>query len=197
MGLFDSLKKNKKENKDKNVIEKYGVIYKGGHPDYPKSKSGKIEFIILEDKFQLKPTTGTKSWFDGLEITYNQVEDFRIVDRDVSTVEAILGGLNSKQLNQSNNLHIKYIDDKSEIVLRLEMLSGVTVMGQAIKCKELEDRLRNNNILEKLVNNSESSKEKKDDDITGKIEKLAKLRDKNIITEEEFSEKKKELLDTM
>jgi hypothetical protein len=124
----------------------------GGHPEYPKAKHGKIAFKVFEDHFELIPTMGTKKWFRGLVIPYDRVLDLQIVQRQVGTVEGILGGLDSRQLNQANNIHISYEADSDEMVLlRLEMLSGITVMGQAKKCQEFEDRLRAHHIREKCL----------------------------------------------
>jgi hypothetical protein len=65
----------------------------------------------------------------------------------VSTFEAIAGGLNSRQLNQRNNIHISFTtDDGIDVVLRLEMMTGIAVPAQAKPCAELEDLLRANQI---------------------------------------------------
>ena len=58
-----------------------------------KEKAGKIEFKIFNDRFEFLPTLGTKRWLDGLVIRYGSVVNFEIVQRQVGTVEGILGGL--------------------------------------------------------------------------------------------------------
>jgi lysophospholipid acyltransferase (LPLAT)-like uncharacterized protein len=60
-----------------------------------------------------------------------------VVERQVSTFETMASALNSKQLNQGNNINIAYDSPNGPSLLRLEMLSGVTVMGQAEKCLEM------------------------------------------------------------
>lgn len=190
MGLFG------KKEEEEGLIESYGVVYKGGHPEYPKEKAGKIEFKVFEDRFEFLPTMSTKKWFKGLTIPHNRVLDLQIVQRQVGTVEGILGGLDSRQLNQPNNIHISYESDSGEkVVLRLEMLSGITVMGQAKKCQEFEDRLRTHHIREKFCSvQDEAAQEKPGEDIPAQIEKLAALRDKGIISQQEFDTKKADLL---
>ena len=194
MGLFG------KKEKEEGLIESYGVVYKGGHPEYPKAKVGKIEFKVFEDRFEFLPTMGTKKWFKGLTIPYNSVLDLQIVQRQVGTVEGILGGLDSRQLNQPNNIHISYESDSGDkMLLRLEMLSGITVMGQAKKCQEFEDRLRAHHVREKFrcVQDEEATQAKMAGDIPAQIEKLAALRDKGIISQQEFDTKKTDLLSKM
>lgn len=188
-----------KGKKEEDLIVSYGVVYKGGHPDYPKEKIGKIEFKVFKDRFELLPTMGTRKWFQGLIIPYTRVLDLQIVQRQLGTVEGILGGLNSRQLNQANNIHITYENEQGqEVLLRLEMLSGITVMGQATKCLELEDRLRVNGVRDKFKQRpTESAGNVPEDDIPSQIEKLAGLRNKGILSEEEFETKKADLLSRM
>ncbi len=88
------------------LIATYGVVYRGGLPEQPKEKAGKIDFKVFDDRFGLLPTLGTKGWFKGLNIPFADVSDFQIVQRTVGTFEGILGGLDSKQLNQANNLQL-------------------------------------------------------------------------------------------
>lgn len=174
-------------------LRDYEVIYLGGHPDYPKKKAGGITFSIMPDYFFLQPTTGSKNWFKEYKIPYSSISNFEIVQRTVSTVEGLLGGVNSRQLNQANNIQITYLSDTgAEIVLRLEMITGVTVMGQAQKCNELMDLLRTNAILSKFA--AKPSAPPEPSDISDEIKKLADLHTQGILTDEEFAAKKKQLL---
>lgn len=125
----------------------YTVVYRGGLPGLPKAKAGGITFRIWPDRFELTGKRGSDRFWTDMVIPYSSVSDFTITDRHVSTFEAIAGGLNSRQLNQRNNIHIAFTnDDGLELVLRLEMLTGITVMGQTKRCAELLDLLRVNNI---------------------------------------------------
>jgi hypothetical protein len=122
-------------------LDEYDVIYLGGLPSYPSKKVGKVNLIIRSSGFELRPTSTTRSWFAGLAMPYSGVDDLTIEQRQVSTFEAFAGGLNSRQLNQANNIHITMHTPNGLLVLRLEMLTGFTVMGQAKKCREFTDRL--------------------------------------------------------
>jgi hypothetical protein len=180
-------------------IKTYRVFYLGGHPAYPKRKIAEIKLRLFEDRFEFEPTTRTKKWFSGLTIPYGSILGFEIVQRQVNSVEGILGGLNSRQLNQANNIHIKYDSGAGVVLIRFEMLSGVTVMGQAKECRELEDRIQIHKIREKFrqaeaVSNGGSQQV---EDIPAQIEKLAALRDKDIISSDEFEAKKADLLSRM
>lgn len=147
VGLFGK----KKEDNGPKPLEKYQVIYKGGLPEYSKSKASGINFLLFEDRLQFTPTMGSKSWFSELTIPYSNINDITIESRIVGTAEALLGGLDSRQLDHKNNIHIKFTYSGRPTILRLEMLTGVTVMGQAAKCKEFEDRLLVHGIREKFA----------------------------------------------
>lgn len=177
------------------ALVSYKVNYRGGHPDYPKPKVSGLNFGIYPDRFELQPTNAAKKWFRGLSIPYSQVRDLQIVARNVGTAEALLGGLNSRQLNQDNHIHISYDSDGHPIVLRLEMLTGVSVMGQAKKCRELEDRLRNLGVRDKFsLGISMAPVLPSSDDILDQIAKLAALKSEGILSDDEFQAKKAELL---
>jgi hypothetical protein len=175
----------------------YGVNYRGGQPAYPKAKVTGIEFSLFRDRFELRPTLGSKC-FAGSTIPYTAVLDLEIVQRQVNTVEGLLGGPDSRQLNQANNIHITYQDDEDVVLVRLEMLSGITVMGQAKKCRELEDRLRVHGIRGRFRQTpSDPAEMQVTADIPAQIEKLAGLRDKGILSDAEFEAKKTDLLSRM
>jgi hypothetical protein len=176
------------------ALQSYKVVYRGGHPDYPKRKASGLFLGIYPDHFQIEPTKAAKKWFRELSIPYAQVRDVQIVARTVSSAEGLLGGVNSRQLNQDNNIHIIFEAGGMEIVLRLEMLTGVTVMAQAGKCREFEDRLRNLGVRQKFQAAVEAQPASGGDDIPGQIAKLAALRDDGILSDEEFQNKKAELL---
>ena len=72
-------------------------------------------------------------------------------------------------------------------------------MGQARVCQEMLDLLRTKGIM-KQFRGTESNKPDNasgSDDILGQIEKLAKLKDQGILTEEEFNQKKSVLLEKL
>ena len=178
------------------LIDSYRVAYRGGLPEYREEKAGAIDFKVYVDRFEFIPTMGTKSWFIRLTIPYSNVCELSIAQRTVGTVEGILGGLNSRQLNQANNLHLSFLNAGGlQLVLRLEMLSGITVMGQAKKCQALKDRLKTHRLIE---NFKQSPLDKVEGDfqldIISQIEKLASLHGRGILSEDEFNSKKTELL---
>jgi hypothetical protein len=182
-------------------LESYNVTYRGGLPDLPKPKVGKIELEICADRFKLKPTSGTKKFWSEMEIPYNTILNLEIVERTLNSFEGIAGRLNSRQLNQRNNIHITYLGPEGDQLLRLEMLSGVTVMGQAKKCNEFQDRLRNLRIREQFVANAPASAPSAlvapTSPLTGvadELVKLAALRDSGVLSAEEFDTQKAKLL---
>lgn len=184
-------------------LMRYHVIYLGGFPKKPNKKSDPLSFglNIMEDCFIFKPEYATiTSWYGDeiFTIPYDKVVKFEIIKRQVSTTEALMSSNgDTKSLEQENNIQITYVDDNgSQKMTRVEMLTGVTVYGQAEKCRELLDLLREHNILDKL-NKSESAPANSGNDTLAQLEKLADLKSKGIISEDEFNSKKAELLAKM
>ena len=176
------------------AIGSYTVTYKGGMRELPKAKNGKITLDICEDRFRL--TAGNdvarKFWAD-LEIPYAGTSSVQVTDRTVSTFESMVGGLNSRQLNQKNNIHFSFLGGDGPVVLRVEMLTGVTVMGQAKKCQEFEDLLRSHQIRERF-GGAPGTYDAAQPSVADELAKLAGLRDQGILTDEEFRVQKDRLL---
>lgn len=181
-------------------LARYQVIYLGGFPKKPIKKSNPTSFglNIMPDSFIFKPELETRtSWYDDelFVIPYDKVVKFEIVKRQVSTTEALLSSNGETQsLEQLNNIQITHVDeDGNELMTRVEMLTGVTVYGQAEKCRELLDLLREKKILGKLNKDTQKAAAPADDPLE-QLKKLNALKDAGVISEEEFNEKKAALL---
>ena len=90
------------------------------------------------------------------------------------------------------------------------MLTGISIYGQAKKCVEFMDVLRQNGILKKFAGNHNAAQNMQGQQMSGvqagetqaangdvileQIEKLAGLKEKGILSEEEYQQKKSELL---
>ena len=177
------------------MIRKYKVVYRGGLANLPKSKSAGIDMQLTPESFMFEPTMTSRGWWDRLEIPYRDIRTVEIVPRNVSTLEGIVGGLNSRQLNQDNNIHITWDADGTRHTLRMEMITGVSVMAQARQCREFIDLLRTRGITEKFRRQQATAERAPTADVPEQIEKLARLRDSGILSEDEFQTKKRELLD--
>ena len=179
------------------AIARYEFTYKGGLDDIPKPKAGAWGMNIMEDRFAFKVTYTTKDWLYDLDIPYDDVTDIRIEKRTISNAEVLLGGGNDPNQQQENVVVIEYNDANArKATLRVEMLTGTTIFNQAAKCKELMDLLRKNDILDKLKK-SEGKAQSSGDDVLAQIEKLSKMKDSGILTEEEFAAKKASLLEKL
>jgi hypothetical protein len=183
------------------LIDSYIVTYKGGLRELPKAKIGKIRLDILPDRFCFSADNDVarKFWTD-MEIPYLNTSAVEVTDRTVSTFEGIAGGINSRQLNQKNNIHFSFVGPGGLTVLRVEMLTGVTVMGQAKKCQEFEDRLRSHQIRREFGAGAVASPSTQDvphgagPSLADELAKLASLRDQGILSAEEFEAQKNKLL---
>lgn len=201
------------------AIMRYGVTYKGGLARYPKQQSGEIGLNIMEECFYLKPTIGTNDWFEEMAIPYAKIKSLEIVERKISNTEWLLSSSDSdmKAMEQKNNIEIEYEDvDGNEQFIRLEMLTGISIYGQAKKYVEFMDVLRQNGILKKFAGNRNAAQNMQGQQMSGvqagetptagaaqvsngdvileQIEKLAGLKEKGILSEEEYQQKKSELL---
>ena len=200
-----AMKANSQENKElkqalEGAIIRYEVIYIGGLPEYPKTKHGNaIGMNIMSDKFAFTKTGTSKDWFEGYEITYDSISDIHIEKRTISNAEMFLGGGNDANQQQENNICITFdTEDGKELMLRVEMLTGTTIYGQAAKCREFMDVLRQNDILKIIkANAKDESSHNSQPDVLEQIEKLAKLKAAGVLTEEEFQQKKAALLERM
>ena len=177
------------------AIIRYEVTYNGGLPQYPKEKAGAIGLNIMPNSFILKKTIGTKDWFEDFEITYDSIQSFEITKRQAGNWEMMLSSdsASARATEVDNVLAITYLDGNgTEILLRLEMLSGFSVYNQAKKCQEMLDVLRQNKILNRL--NKKASTEKSAVSRADELKKYKELLDSGIISQEEFDAKKKQLL---
>ena len=177
------------------AIIRYEVIYLGGLPEYPKAKHGSaVGLNIMPDKFVFTKTGTSKDWFTEYQINYNKISDITIEKRTISNTEMRLGGGNDPNLQQENNICIAFeTEDGTELVLRVEMLTGVTIYGQATKCREFMDVLRQNGIL-KMFKQKYADTAPAQTDVLAQIEKIAQLKAAGVLSEEEFNQKKAELL---
>ncbi|WP_222635265.1 MULTISPECIES: SHOCT domain-containing protein [unclassified Rhodococcus (in: high G+C Gram-positive bacteria)] len=171
------------------AIASYDITYKGGLRELPKAKIGKIKLEVYADRFEFKPTIGSKFW-QPLTVPYSTVTEVTVTDRTVSTAEGLLGGLDSRQLNQKNNIHFGFGDQ----LLRFEMLTGVTVMGQAKKCQEFEDLLRSHGIYGRFAGAAVPAAPAGSNSISDELTKLASLRDAGVLNDDEFAAAKARLL---
>ena len=178
------------------AIARYEFTYVGGLEDITEKKTGAWGMNIMPDRFAFKVTSTTKSWLYDLDIPYETVTDIRIEKRTITTAEMFLGAGNDANQQQENVVVIEYDDSEGrKSTLRVGMLTGVTIYNQAAKCKELMDILRRNNILERIQNNgNRDNSESGGEDIISQIERLSKLAEAGILSEDEFKTKKAELL---
>ena len=181
-------------------IARYQVVYLGGFPKKPNKKLDPTAFgfNIMPDSFIFKPELEARdAWFGDelFTIPYDKVVKFEIVKRQVSTTEFMLSSNgDTKSLEQENNIQITHLDDEgNELMTRVEMLTGVTVYGQAEKCRELMDLLREKKILGKLNKDSSKPAAAPANDPLAQLQKLNQLKEAGILSEEEFNAKKSEL----
>ncbi|MGN0449727.1 MAG: SHOCT domain-containing protein [Ruminococcus sp.] len=179
------------------AIERYEVTYVSGLPDIPKRKAGAIGLNIMPECFSFRATITTKEWFADYDIPYSKISELRIEKRTISTTEVFLGAGDSANQEQENVICILYTDgDGKKLTLRVEMLTGTTIFNQAAKCREFMDLLRQYEITDKFEtkDKNESNSSSNGTDVLAQIEKLNQLKLAGILTEEEFSSKKADLL---
>jgi len=139
--------------------------------------------------------------FQPIDIPYDEVLSVDLAPKQLGAARAILGDLNSRQLNQFNNIHITYNANGHELVVRLEMWTAgiTTISATANKSRRFMDLLRTERILEKFKGDGAAVQATQAPAVSGadEIRNLAELRDSGILTEAEFQAKKTELLARM
>ena len=178
------------------AVKRYSVTYIGGLAEYPKKKSGAIGLNIMPDRFVFTPTISTKDWFHTYEIPYDKISELNIEKRTISTSEVLLGAGDSANQQQENVICILYTDAQGQkLTLRVEMLTGGTIFNQAATCREFTALLRQHEITDKFQSaKKESGSASSGGDVLAQLEKLNQLKEAGILTEEEFSAKKADLL---
>ena len=98
-------------------------------------------------------------------------------------------------------LELTYLgEDGEEYVMRSEMTTGVTTMGEARVCLELIDLLRVNKLMKQFLGKQEpktppTALPSASVDVIGQLKGYKELLDAGVITQEEFDTKKKQLLE--
>ena len=187
-------------------IKRYEVNYKGGLPGYPKEKDASrhptIYLDIMPDRFSFLPKPKSECWFFGIDIPYNRVISLNITERTANTAETLVGiGRENLTFNQKNMLELTYLgEDGEEYVMRSEMATGVTTMGEARVCLELIDILRSNKLMKQFLGKQEPDSlppapQTANMDVISQLKGYKELLDTGVITQEEFDAKKKQLLE--
>ncbi len=178
------------------AIIRYAVTYLGGLAKYPKKLSGEIGMNIMPDRFYFRPLPTTKMEED-FEIPYSAVEKFEITKHQITNAEMMLSsGSDMKSMEQENNIEITYKENGRTIVLRVEMLTGISLYGQAGKCREMMDILRQNDILELLQKPKTQAAipAAPSVSVADELKKFKELLDMGVISQEDFDAKKNQLL---
>ena len=192
MGLFKSSNAEPVEGAPAPIAE-YKVNYRGGLAALPKAKVGGIMLQAWDDRFTFEPTVGSKKFWQQLTVPCAAISDVQIVRRKVSTGEALLSSSqNQRNLEQDNNIHFHYTDAAGQpVVLRVEVLTGVTVTGQAKKAAEFNDLLQARGIRAQFQQTAPPAGA---GSVADELAKLGQLLQQGILSPEEFASAKGRLL---
>lgn len=192
MGLFGS------GPKEAGEIDHYTVMYQGGLPQYPKSNSSPLLLKICNDRLVFHPTFGA-SWFKAFAVKLSDITAIELARRQAGLLESALGGLDSTQLNTTSLVEVSFMNGASEeLKTRWQMISGLSAQGAAAKAAEMMDLLRSRGLLAQTRQTTAATvSSPSSTDVPSQILRLAELRDKGILSDAEFAEKKAELLQRM
>ncbi len=197
MDGYKEMQQQKKELKllEKEAICSYSVLYLRGLDEHPK-RLFNIKMLVFDDRLLFKDDLGKQRF--NLTIPYTNIFDIHSEKRKVGSITGLISlgaGGGRRDFETENNFIIRYEDyQNQEQKIRFEMVTGITIFGQAQKVEEFLSRIEN--FQSKFVNFTEAAKKEETDTAT-QIEKLASLYKKGILTKEEFEQKKKELLARM
>lgn len=176
-------------------LAKFSVQYLGGHPDIAKGSVLRLE--VWQDRFHLSEAAQSAAGL-SLSIPYSSVRGVDVVRKELGFARSILGGLNSRQLNQQTTLHIAFRAADLDLVLRLEMVA-FTIPGAANKVRQFMDLLRTGGIVQRFESvaerpPSESVGGRKDLGPAAGLERLAALHADGTLTDDEFQALKRRVI---
>lgn len=127
------------------LLETYSVAYRSGIAELPHHKTASILLNLTTQFLVLEPTMASRKFWLRLSIPYENILDITLAPHESSTLEGILGGIggnNTGRLSTDNNLDIRFVDAAGATQsLRLEMMTGLSVTGQAAIAQQLQNRL--------------------------------------------------------
>ncbi len=162
--------------------------YRGGVRGYPNSAKSAGQAFILSNSLAFYDSSMT------CKIYYKQLIDARLDFFQMGGVRGVIAlGDVGRQLQQTKNiLDLCYLDDEgTERNAKFQIHGALSIPGEAEKATEFL-----NHILEfkgQFLNRFSSSSS----DPLFKLEKLQKLKDQGVITDFEFQEKKRKILDQL
>lgn len=176
-------------------IAKYSVQCIGGYPGIAKGTLLTLE--VWPDSFHLLEA-GNPAEAASAVIPYGSVRSVDVVRKELGFARSVLGGLNSRQLNQQTTLHIAFRSADLDLVLRVEM-QGVTLNGMANKAREFVDLLRTEGIVQQFNSAGEripskSEDERRDSGVAEEVERLAALHAQGALTDDEFEALKRRVI---
>ena len=187
--------KSKKEQQEqmetlkKGAVAVYGCNYERGLLSYPDNIYDLV-LIAREDRIII-----TDNQFKGrfhLDIPFQQITDIQPAAMEMGTIGRILTDTKDNEKLEHTDFNLIFeTDDGLDRIVRFGMGDG---FGDATKARHVDQ------MLEKIYPYRRKFKpiiqlaSLPTNDINAKLEKLAELRQKGIIDEEEFKQKKKDLL---
>ena len=198
--------------RDSDTLETYTVAYRSGLAGLPHHKSASITLNLTTQALVLEPTMAARKFWSRLSIPYQNIVAITLAPHEASLAEGILGGIggnNSSQLSTDNNIDIRYVDDSGAAQsLRVEMVTGLSVTGQAAIAHQLQARLDLHGLRARFGgaeasamgqpmasgNGIVASDTLAAGEIVTLIGQLAQLNTAGALTDAEFAAKKAELL---
>lgn len=196
--------------RDPDILETYSVAYRSGLEALPHPKSAAITLNLTGNALVLDPTMASRKFWPRLSIPYERIISITRAAHVTSTVEGILGGIggnNSSRMDTDNNIDLQFRDDAGVVQLvRVEMVTGLTVTGQAAIAHQLENRLDLHGLRARFepiraaatpvpeAPTFEPFTDLSPNDIVDLIARLAQLNAAGALTDAEFAQKKTELL---
>lgn len=170
------------------IVFQQSASYRGGIPDYPSSADKPGRLYVLENAIIFQDEQ------IGWNTPYNQVLKAELDLYQLPASRAFLaGGDQARMLQQvKNTVAITYLDQENiERTVKIQIHGALTIPGEAGKAQEFLNYLLN--FKGSFLKKEETSVNPVDPLML--LKKLKELKDNGIITEAEFEQKKKDLLD--
>lgn len=189
-GLIDSIISGESIPSDKDSLPiSFSLIYKGGHPKLSKEK--KCNLVISNNGVEINCGLSGNAFVSFEQITGVHYETSEQIEKRITATRLLTLGvfaLAFKKKNIEKFLTIDYTDNGLDNTILFNGSNSQVAHSEAF------NRLSNFKSTSELKNLNDSNQQNTFNDPYEELKKLKELLDLEIVTQEEFNKKKKELL---
>lgn len=177
------------KNAQEEILFSQGASYCDGLPDRAEAAKTPGYIYVAADHLYYLDTS--MSW----SVEWEHVRSLDLHNFQMSGVRAVLAGMRAIMMqNVKNTLAITYVDsERNEWIVKIQIHGALTIPGE--QQKAIEVVAHTNRFKPRFFRPEKTSNAKPPPtDVLAALEKLAKLKEQDVLSQEEFDEYKKVLL---